>query len=60
VLGRFPGLSPERLWEGRDLAVTTDYRDVYAEVLRDYLHHDAVAKVLPDYSPGQRLGLFRV
>lgn len=59
VLGRFPGLAAERLWQSRDLAVTTDYRDVYAEVLRDYLRHGDVAKVLPDYSPGPPLGLFR-
>lgn len=59
VLGRFPGLRAEHLWQGRDLPVTTDYRDVYAEVLRDYLKHDDVAKVLPSYSPAARLGLFR-
>jgi uncharacterized protein (DUF1501 family) len=59
VHGRFPGLRSEQLWQGRDLAVTTDYRDVYAELLRDYLKHDDVARVLPDYSAGSRLGLFR-
>jgi len=60
VLGRFPGLAEERLWQGRDLAVTTDYRDVYAELLRDHLKHRDVAAVLPDYTPGPSLGLFRV
>jgi len=31
VLGQWPGLSPEHLFEDRDLAVTTDYRDLFAE-----------------------------
>jgi uncharacterized protein (DUF1501 family) len=31
VYGHWPGLSPERLNEGRDLAVTTDFRQVLAE-----------------------------
>lgn len=33
VYGRWPGLSPEQLYEGRDLAVTTDYRQVLAEAV---------------------------
>src|SRR6185295_14030586 len=28
VFGRWPGLSPQQRFEGRDLAVTTDFRDV--------------------------------
>jgi uncharacterized protein (DUF1501 family) len=31
--GKWPGLGREQLFEGRDLAVTTDFRDVFAEVL---------------------------
>lgn len=31
VLGDWPGLSPDKLFEGRDLAITTDYRDFFAE-----------------------------
>lgn len=31
VHGRWPGLSPEQLYEGRDLAITTDFRQVLAE-----------------------------
>jgi uncharacterized protein (DUF1501 family) len=33
VHGKWPGLEREQLFEGRDLAVTTDFRDVFAEVL---------------------------
>lgn len=31
VLGDWPGLAPGKLFEGRDLAITTDYRDFFAE-----------------------------
>ncbi len=31
VYGKWPGLAPEQLNEGRDLAVTTDFRRVLAE-----------------------------
>lgn len=33
VYGRWPGLSPEQLYEGRDLAITTDFRQVLAEAV---------------------------
>ena len=33
VYGRWPGLAPEVLFEGRDLALTTDYRTVCSEVI---------------------------
>lgn len=33
VYGRWPGLEREQLFEARDLAVTTDFRDVFGEVL---------------------------
>lgn len=33
VYGRWPGLSPEQLYEARDLAITTDYRQVLAEAV---------------------------
>jgi uncharacterized protein (DUF1501 family) len=34
VHGRWPGLAPHQLFEGRDLAITTDFRDVVGQVLR--------------------------
>lgn len=37
VYGTWPGLRPEQRFEGRDLAVTTDFRDVFAEVLVSHL-----------------------
>jgi uncharacterized protein (DUF1501 family) len=32
VYGKWPGLKEDELYEGRDLALTTDFRDVFAEV----------------------------
>lgn len=37
VLGKWPGLAPEQLNEGRDLAVTTDFRDVFGEIAQRHL-----------------------
>ena len=37
VYGHWPGLAREQRYEGRDLAVTTDFRAVFAEVVRGHL-----------------------
>jgi uncharacterized protein (DUF1501 family) len=37
VYGRWPGLRPEQLFEGRDLAVTTDFRSLFSEVAVKHL-----------------------
>ncbi len=58
VLGRWPGLSRSQLYQERDLAVTTDYRDVFAEVARAQLGVDT-SRLFPDYSPGAALGVVR-
>ena len=52
VYGRWPGLAPEQLHEGRDLAVTTDFRLVLAEVVDRHLGCDRVDAVFPGYAPG--------
>jgi uncharacterized protein (DUF1501 family) len=59
VYGRWPGLSRDRLYEGRDLAVTTDFRDVFSEVLtaRMGLSRAAVGTVFPGYVEKGTLGL---
>src|SRR6266511_780669 len=51
VLGRWPGLDPARRFEGRDVAVTTDFRDLFAEVLARHLGAGDLAPVFPGYSP---------
>jgi uncharacterized protein (DUF1501 family) len=51
VYGDWPGLKTAQRFEGRDLAVTTDFRDVFGEVVVRHLGADATAaaKVFPDY-----------
>lgn len=51
VLGDWPGLAPEKLFEQRDLAVTTDFRAVFAEICQKHLRvaPEAMEKVLPGY-----------
>ncbi len=60
VLGKWPGLAPEALHEGRDLAVTTDFRDLFGEVAAGHLGLARGADLFPGYalSPARRLGVF--
>lgn len=59
VYGRWPGLDASKLYEGRDLAVTTDFRDVFAEILAKRMGIGNLAPVFPGYDsdPKKRLGL---
>ena len=59
VYGRWPGLDASHLYENRDLAVTTDFRDVFAEVLAKRLGVKSLERVFPGYECAQnkRLGL---
>jgi uncharacterized protein (DUF1501 family) len=50
VYGRWPGLGDEQLFEGRDLALTTDFRDVFGEVAARHLGHADLRKVFPGYA----------
>jgi uncharacterized protein (DUF1501 family) len=58
VYGTWPGLEQEQLFEGRDLAVTTDYRDVLAELVRGHLGQDP-GQVFPGYKAGSAIGLLK-
>ena len=51
VYGDWPGLGAEQRFEGRDLAITTDFRDVFGEVVMRHLGADeaTAAKVFPGY-----------
>ena len=51
VYGMWPGLDSSHLYENRDLAVTTDFRDVFAEVLSKHLGVGEMGKVFPAYAP---------
>jgi uncharacterized protein (DUF1501 family) len=52
VYGKWPGLQPEQLYEGRDLALTTDFRSVFAEVAGRHLGATQLDKIFPGYSAG--------
>jgi len=56
IYGRWPGLEPEQLFEQRDLAITTDFRDVLGELARVHLGQQ-VDQVFPGYKAGEPLGL---
>lgn len=58
LYGDFDGLADEKLWEGRDLPVTTDFRDVLAEILRGHLRFDPPAGFFPGWKPARVKGLF--
>lgn len=53
VYGKWPGLAQAQLHEGRDLAVTTDFRDILASVLSRHLQLDErkINQIFPKYSP---------
>jgi uncharacterized protein (DUF1501 family) len=57
VYGTWPGLEKEQLFEGRDLAVTTDYRSVLSELIRGHLGQQDIGSVFPGYQAGAPLGL---
>ena len=59
VYGRWPGLSAGELWQGRDLAITTDFRDVFAECLTGHLGASDISQVFPGYQHKAPLGMFR-
>jgi uncharacterized protein (DUF1501 family) len=62
LVGRWPGLAQKDRYQGRDLAVTTDFRDLFAEVLARHAgatHLDAVFPghaVAPNKFPGVLAG----
>lgn len=50
VYGKWPGLEVEQRFERRDLAVTTDFRDVFGEVVTHHLGVKDTRKIFPGYS----------
>ena len=56
VYGRWPGLDPDKLHQGRDLAITTDFRDVFAEAVTGHLGARDISKIFPGYVYKQTLG----
>ncbi len=57
VYGRWPGLDQSQLYEGRDLALTTDFREVIGEAVARHMGNKNLANVFPcfDNQPGKFL-----
>jgi uncharacterized protein (DUF1501 family) len=59
ILGRWPGLARDDRFEGRDLAVTTDFREVFGEIARAHLEIAGAGALFPGHrlEAGRALGL---
>ena len=57
IYGDWPGLAEEQLYEGRDLALTTDFRDVLGELVVRHLGNRKVSAVFPGYENPRFRGL---
>ncbi|HWE41827.1 MAG TPA: DUF1501 domain-containing protein [Gemmatimonadaceae bacterium] len=51
VYGRWPGLGPDQLYEGRDLALTTDFRSVFAEIAQKHMGATRSEALFPGFAP---------
>ncbi|HEY0232111.1 MAG TPA: DUF1501 domain-containing protein [Dokdonella sp.] len=59
VYGNYPGLANEQLFEGNDVAVTTDYRQVISEALIRRMGNPNIYYVFQNYSGYSPLGIFQ-
>ena len=59
IYGEWPGLAQNQLYKGRDLAITTDFRDVIVNVLVKHmkLSDRDLDRVLPNYTSKQKLNI---
>jgi len=61
VYGQWPGLEREQLYQGRDLALTTDFRTVLGEIIERRLGNPDVRAVFPGFAhdPQKYVGLVK-
>lgn len=59
VHGTFNGLKDDALYQQRDLPVTTDFRDLFHEVLCSHVGHAPAEGFFPGYVPKRVTGLFK-
>ena len=59
VYGSWPGLSGAQLYQNEDLAVTTDYRTVLAEILVKRAGNPNIGTVFPNFNYPGALGVVR-
>lgn len=57
MLGEWPGLNNDALDDGADLAITTDYRHVLAEVMSRHMGANNLGLLFPEFTPETR-GVF--
>lgn len=57
IHGVWPGIAVSQLYQNRDLAVGTDFRDVFSEIAQGQLGISSSVSLFPGYSPGASLGL---
>lgn len=50
ISGRWPGIRPDQLDDNGNLRVTTDFRDVLAEVVSSRLRNTAIRSVFPEFT----------
>ena len=53
VYGHWPGLDQSQLYEGRDLALTTDFRQVIGEAVAKHMGNKNLPQVFPGYDNQQ-------
>lgn len=57
VYGKWPGLEREQLYEARDLALTTDFRTVYSEVISKHCGAKDLTKIFPNFQAKTSLSI---
>jgi uncharacterized protein (DUF1501 family) len=50
---KWPGLAKSQLFDGQDLAVTTDFRDLFAEILQRHMGLSSLGPIFPGYAVSQ-------
>jgi len=58
VLGKWAGIEEKSMYQGRDLKVTTDFRDVFGEILKNHFRFKPPRGFFPDYRHSAVRGLF--
>ena len=60
VLGNWNELKKQNLYEERDVSVTTDFRQVFSEILKSHMGIQEMANVFPHWNnPHGPLKIFR-
>ncbi len=58
VHGKWTGIEETAMYQGRDLKVTTDFRDVFGEILKNHFRFKPPRGFFPDYRHAPVRGLF--